>query len=448
MRIDCNTLRKAVTTLFACWLLSAALAQNEPPVISGVKVQLADNNVVKVKYTLKDKEDKSASVDFYVSTDGGRTFTKHDKNLQGDIGKPVSTGKKSFSWNYADFNGDIRAARFRLVADDGYKVQVADLLAQVDTNRLRSRLTDIAAVRDQQSENGRVHLQKVKNMIQANFTGNDFALRRQPFAFGGYNGENFIAKKKGTRRQDSIYVVCAAFDGAENSPSANNNGSGLAGLLEISDIISKYNFSNTIVVLSTDYTGEEFIGSNNYVFKGGIEKHERVDAMLDLDRIGTYSDAVNTHPFEVSIAELFPKNYEMIKADSSRANFLRVISNPLSRPLADKFKSVAARYVPGLKIYTEEFPGYGEFVRGPFSYVQFSDHICFWYRKYKAIWITDSREGGRRDNTSEDSVDKIHFGFMSNVVKISLATLVEMAGIEHSGVYEGSFTSPGMAYGK
>lgn len=445
MRIHCNTLPAAVVTVFAFTWALAAQAQNQPPSITDVKVQLADNNQATIRYVVKDKEEKSVSVDFYVSTNEGKTFTKQTAGIQGDIGNAVATGKRAFTWNYSGFNGDVRTAMFRLVADDGFKLNVADLVAQVDSNRIRSRVTAITGIRDNESEQGKVQLGKVKGIIQTNFTGNNFNLRRQPFVFGSYSGENFIAKKKGTRRQDSIYVVCAAFDGAENSPAANNNGSGLAGLLEISDIISKYNFKNTIVVLSTDYTAEEFIGSKNFVFRGGIEKYERVDAALDLDRIGTFSNRPNTHPMEADVVDLFPKMYEQIKADSARANFLRIISNPLSRPLADKFKDVAARYVPDLKIHTQEFPGYGEFVRGTFSYVQFSDHICFWYRKYKALWISDAREGSRRDNTPDDTVDKLNFKFLTDVVKISLATLVEMAGLEHTGVYEGSFITPSMA---
>ncbi|MGB8193183.1 MAG: M28 family peptidase [Chitinophagaceae bacterium] len=445
MRIYCNALQKAVVTLFAFTWSVTLHAQNQPPSITDVKVQLTEDNQVKIRYVVKDKEEKNISVDFYVSTDDGKTFTKQTAGVQGDVGASVATGKKSMSWNYSDFKSDIKNAKFRLVADDGFKLNVADLVAQVDTNRLRARLTAITGIRDNFSELGKAQLGKVKNIIQTNFTGNNFSFRRQPFVFGGYSGENFIAKKIGTRKQDSIYVVVAAFDGAENSPAANNNGSGLAGLLEISDIISKYNFKNTVVVLSTDYTAEEFVGSKYFVFRGGIEKHERVDAALDLDRIGTFSNAPNTHPLEANDADLFPKMYEQIKADSARANFLRIISNPLSRPLADKFKDAAARYVPDLKIHTQEYPGYGEFVRGTFSYVQFSDHICFWYRKYKALWLSDAREGSRRDNTSEDDVNMINFKFLSDVVKISLATLVEMAGLEHSGVYEGSFVQTAMA---
>jgi Zn-dependent M28 family amino/carboxypeptidase len=446
MRIYWNALPKAVATVFMFACATTAGAQNQPPAITEVKVQLTESsNLASIRYTVKDKEEKTVSVDLYVSTDDGLTFTKQTAGLQGDIGKNVATGKRTLSWNYSDFKADIKTAKFRLVADDGFKINVADLVAQVDSNRLRQRVTSIAGVRDNESEKGKEHLVKVKDIIQTNFTGNNFNLRRQPFAFGSYQGENFIAKKKGTRRQDSIYVVCAAFDGAENSPAANNNGSGLAGLLEIADIISKYNFSNTIVVLSTDYTAEEFIGSKNYVFRGGIEKYERVDAALDLDRIGTFSNAPNTHPMEADVVDLFPKMYETIKADSARANFLRIISNTLSRPLANRFKDAATRYVPDLKIHTQEFQGYGEFVRGPFSYVQFSDHICFWYRKYKAIWLSDAREGSRRDNTPDDTVDKLNFKFLSDVVKISLATLVDMAGLEHTGVYEGSFVPAAMA---
>jgi hypothetical protein len=427
----------AMTALqLALALPLAAQMTNEPPVVSGVTIEWPSAREARINYVVRDKDDKKVAVTFLLSRDNGKTWTSPGE-LSGDIGPSISTGKRQLIWKTPEPANSYVNTRFRVVADDGHVPSVQELIAQVDTARMRERLTHIAVVRDPVSAEGRANLKKVKDLVDGDLTADQFQVRRQPFTFGGFSGENIIARKTGTRFPDSLYVLCAAFDGAENTPAANNNGSGLAGLLEIADILRPYQFRNSVIALSTDYTGEEMIGSNNFVFKGGVAHYERVRAALDLDRVGTYSDLPNTHPVEESLEDLFPDMYKKIRADSCRANFIRLISNPLSRPLADAFKASAAAYVPQLRIYTEEFPGYGEFVKGPYSYVQFSDHICFWYRKYPAIWLTDAREGRRRDNTAEDKVNYINFNFLANVVKASLATFVSMAGIEHSGFFEG-----------
>jgi hypothetical protein len=430
----------ACGALFTLCTAMPAIAGNELPVINQVKLVVDKNNKkVTVSYLLSDKEDEKIKVEFRISADGGATYTPVKNNITGDIGEGIAPGKKSFEWSYSSYNFQGAGVLYKLVADDGYQVDIAELVNKVDTNRLRRNTERIAIIRDPETDSGRYNLNRVRNTISNLFEQDNYELEKQPFRFGAVQGLNIIGKKQGTGKEENIYVVCASYDGIQGCPAANNNASGVAAMMEIAEIISGYNFTSTIVVLATDYTGEEFIGSNWYVFRGGIKDHEQLQGAIDLDRIGTYSERPNTHLIGESKPVLFPENCKAIEADSLRANFLKVISNTWSAPLADEFVKNSKKYAPGLTTYVEEFPGYGEFSVGTEDFLQFSDHISFWYHRYKAIWITDAKEGIRRDNTPDDTIDKLNFNFLGNTVRIALGTLAGLAGAGHSTIVKGSF---------
>jgi|GEM_PF-4875515 len=437
--IFCPGRHALLPVLFALLCLNARAA-NSPALITDVRVTVDKTaQTLRVSYVLADKDNASATVQFLVSGDGGTTYAVATGNATGDVGKSVRTGRHSFTWSFAASGLRPGAIRFQLVADDGEAADPAELIRQVDTARLRKRLSSIAIPRDSETDTGRANLEQVRKTIAGTFEKGQYALETQNFVFGDIHGRNIIGRKKGTQQDNLIYVLCASYDGMPNCPAANNNGSGVAGMMEIADILSRYSFRHTIVVLATDYTGEEFIGSNWFVFHGGIRDSDVMDGAIDLDRIGTSSDAPNTHIIGESKPVLFPENCKAIEADSLRANFLKVISNNRSMPLVDVMQRVARKYEPRLTNYVEEFPGYGEFSIGTEDYLQFSDHIAFWYNRYKAIWITDAREGIRRDNTPDDTIDKLNFRFMGQAVRIALGTLIDLAGLQHSTTYRGVF---------
>lgn len=426
----------ALVLLLGCTMM--ARATNVLPALSQVKaVNDKTKKTLTINYLLSDKDDPSVSIRLKVSTDGGLTYTVISQGVTGDIGW-VKTGHRSLQWKYTQL--PAAGLRYQLIADDGHTPDVAELLKEVDTARLRRNLQSVAVVRDGESETGKKNLQLIRNNLTHTLQQEKYTVEHQPFHYGTVDGINLIGKKRGTEKEEKIYVLCAAYDGSSSeSPNANNNASGVAGMMEIAEILSKYSLKSTVVMLATDYTGEEFIGSNWYVFHGGIKDREQMEGAIDLDRIGTYSDHANTHIIGESKPVLFPQNCKYIEQDSLRANFIKVVCNTRSLPLADLCMTAAKTYAPQLKAYMEEFPGYGEFSVGTEDFLQFSDHIAFWYHRYKCIWITDAREGIRRDSTPDDNIGHINFEFMGNAVKIALATLVDMAGLEHSVTYEGSF---------
>jgi hypothetical protein len=389
-------------------------AQNEPPVITSVKCTIdSGRKNVRISYRVTDKQERVVKVRF-------------------------TTGKRSISWDYGNAVTDISRLRFKIVADDGVAVDAAEILRQVDTSSMRERLGMIADLRLSKGKDMNSRMTGLQQIMQESWKQH-YAVEQQDFKFGAYTGRNVIAKKIGIGNKNDALVLCASYDFTEGSPGANSNGSGLAGLMEIADILSAYTFVHSIIIIGFDYSGEEFIGSNEYVFHNGIQPYEHLKGVLNLDRIGSYSDQPNSHMVQEAAVTLFPEMYGKILADSSRANFLTVVSNTDSHELGETFRQTAAKYVPELTVHIKEFPGYGELNVNGTEFVQFSDHITFWYRKYPALWITDGGAGKRTNGTMDDKPGGVNTRFWSNAVKASLATLITLSGPAHCSVYQSSF---------
>ena len=101
-----------------------------------------------------------------------------------------------------------------------------------------------------------------------------------------YKCQNVVATINGTNQSsDAVFLLCAHFDTTSNSPGANDDGSGIAALLTIANICSKYSFNFTICFLAV--SGEEvgLYGSHNYAQKM-YEKNENIVAVFNMDTIG------------------------------------------------------------------------------------------------------------------------------------------------------------------
>ncbi|HVU94505.1 MAG TPA: M28 family peptidase [Puia sp.] len=422
--------------------LTSVTAQNALPKISDVRVtnNPADNSVI-VKYKITDPDDKAFTVHFLVSADASDDYTIDTRQATGSIGDNIPAGKQQLTWNYKAAGIDPAKSRFKLVVSDGHVPTAMDLLQLIDSNSLKTELQSIIATAPKIPTDTTINrAARIRDLIRAECSPAGYQLRTQDFVFGDYKGANIIAVKPGTSLPNELTAVSACIDLAEGKPCANSNGSGLAGMLQIAAVLSHLQLKRTVHILGFDYSGEEFIGSNQYVFQGGIKDYERITGLIDLDRIGSYSADIRSHRVEDAAVQLFPAVYKEVLADSSRADFLTVVSNQRSHPLAASFMKNAGAYFPHFKVYEKEYPEYGEITVGETDFVQFSDHIPFWYRKYPAVWITDAGATARINGGAEDTPDKINFSFFTQTVRLCLLNVLEMGQPDHAAVYEAGFT--------
>ena len=113
-----------------------------------------------------------------------------------------------------------------------------------------------------------------RNFIYSCFTNMGLSTTLDPFGFPGTtNCNNVVAVKAGLNpSNDGYYVVGAHYDSVDatsstvtNCPGADDNASGVAGMLEVARVLSAYTFKATILFIAFDAEEEGLYGSEHYV---------------------------------------------------------------------------------------------------------------------------------------------------------------------------------------
>lgn len=407
-----------------------AVGQNNPPVISNVTclADTQDNRLI-VEYDLTDVEGDDVDVIFRVSSDSGFSYVFDQGWTTGDVGYPVTPGSnKTLVWHY-DSVGDITQYKVKLVADDRVPIDIQEIVDQVDSTNLWNDLTWIAQERHNTS--APTHWIAVRDSLYDRFEADGLIAWRFPFVYQNVNAENQIGRIPGCKNEGISYVIDSHFDGVTNSPGADDNGAGVAGLLEASRILSQYNFERSINIIGFDLEEQGLVGSARYVNDGGIFPWETVDGVLNFEMIGYYSEQDSTQEFPPGFASLFPDVQDSVMAQNYKGNFLTNVANTNSSWLRQTFDSCALVYVPELRVLSLEAPGTGFLTPD----LRRSDHARFWDAGIAALMLTDGAEYRNFNyHTPFDTVGALDVNFMTNNVKAALATIATLARPQHSTV--------------
>ncbi|HEV2708002.1 MAG TPA: M28 family peptidase [Pyrinomonadaceae bacterium] len=283
-----------------------------------------------------------------------------------------------------------------------------------DTARLSAHvraLSETFAPRDAaHTEN----LDRVADYLRAEFERAGAQVSEQPFRVGARTYRNVIASF-GPPDAERV-VVGAHYDTAGSQPGADDNASGVAGLLELARLVGHAPPTGARLDLVA-YTLEEppyfrsaDMGSRVHadsLRSAGV----RVRAMLSLEMIGYFSDAEESQQFPVALLKAFYP---------SRGNFITVVGRFGRGGLVRRVK----RAMTG----ATELPVYS--INAPRSVpgVDFSDHLNYWNVGYEAAMITDTafyRNPHYHDST--DTADTLDYRRMASVVEGVHAAVLELA---------------------
>ena len=103
---------------------------------------------------------------------------------------------------------------------------------------------------------------------------------------------NVIATKVGTLLPDHHIVIGAHYDGVNNSPAADDNGSGTAAVLEMARAIQQFDTRMTYVFILFDAEEVGLLGSWDYANKAAA-RGDSIPFMLNLDMIGFRENGLN-----------------------------------------------------------------------------------------------------------------------------------------------------------
>ncbi len=424
-------MRYIILLVFLSFSWQEITAQNQPPQLSNVQINVPwSGNEATITYDVTDAENDDLEVSLLISDDGGLTHRIHVGSTTGDIGYPITPGSnKEMIWNF-DTISNIYAYSIRVVADDGNLPDIQAIVNQVDSVLLRSDLSEIQGIRHYQANP--THLEETKDNIEDRFNQYGLTTRRQAFERAGYTGHNIIGRKAGLVNEEATYIIDAHFDSVDDAPGADDNGSGVVGVLEALRVLAPYNFERTINFIGFDF--EEAVGSSaiygslQYV-QNEIQSWENINGVVNFEMIGYYDNSPNSQTVPNGFGTLFPNELALMEADSFRGNFIVNTGDAESYALTEAFDTLAEMYVPDLKVTSLIIPLDGTIAPD----FRRSDHANFWDIDVPALMITDAADMRNPNyHTPADTLELLNFTFMSNVVKAAVATIATLAGIQNS----------------
>ncbi len=244
-----------------------------------------------------------------------------------------------------------------------------------------------------------------------------YPISSQRFEVEGVEVRNIAAELSGASRKDEIVVVGAHYDSVMGSPGANDNGSGVAALLEIARSCSGRNLPRTVRFVA--FVNEEppffqtrQMGSRVYAARSR-QRGEDITAMYSLETIGYYSDTPDSQHYPPPFGFFYPDT----------GNFIGFVTNISSR-------SLLRRSLSSFRKHTA-FPSEGAAVPGWIMGVSWSDHWAFWKEGYPAVMLTDTAPFRYQHyHTGQDTPDKIEYDRFARLTAGIARMVRDVAGDE------------------
>lgn len=257
-------------------------------------------------------------------------------------------------------------------------------------------------------------LKRAAEYVTRQFREAGLPVREEPYRVGGKEVVNIEAELKGSSRPEEIVVVGAHYDSVMGSPGANDNGSGVAALLEVARRLKSTGPARTIrfvgfVNEEPPYFQTEEMGSRVYA-RNAKKRGDKVVAMLSLETIGYYSDQPDSQQYPPPLNLFYP----------STGNFIGIVSNIGSATLMN-------RVLRSFRKATS-FPAEGAAAPEWITGVGWSDQWAFWREGYPALMVTDTAPFRYRHyHEPTDTPDKLDYRRMARVVLGISKAVAELA---------------------
>ena len=210
-------------------------------------------------------------------------------------------------------------------------------------------------------------------------------------------------------------IIGAHYDSCDDTPGADDNASGVAGLIELARLIGKN--QPDLEVEFVAYTLEEppFFGGHEMgsaIHAASVAKDkERIIGVIVLEMIGYFSDEPGSQDYPTPVMKIHYPN---------KGNFITVVSKWNQGAWISELKA-------GMK-GTTDLPVYS--FRGPASLpgIDFSDHRNYWPHGIPAAMVTNTAfYRNKTYHTPNDTADRLDYDRMGKVVVGVYETIQDLA---------------------
>jgi Zn-dependent M28 family amino/carboxypeptidase len=247
---------------------------------------------------------------------------------------------------------------------------------------------------------------------------------------------NAMAILKGTDASDDrIYIISGHLDSRvsdvmnriADAPGANDDGSGVAAVLECARIMSKYSFPATIIFVAVSGEEQGLLGAG-YLADKAKKQNWNIDAMLNNDIMGS-NNSNETNIIDNTRLRVFSEAFAVTDtgriAQNIRSQGLE--NDSKSRQLARYVKEIGERYVDNIEVVMVYRPD--RFLRG-------GDHTPFLQKGFAAIRFTEMNENynhQHQDLRTEkgivygDLAEFMDFEYLRKNTGVNLSSLANLA---------------------
>ncbi|MEK7485023.1 MAG: M28 family peptidase [Planctomycetota bacterium] len=246
-------------------------------------------------------------------------------------------------------------------------------------------------------------LQQAADYVEKSFQSSGYTVNRQEFKVLGKSTYNLEVEILGQTYPKEIVVIGAHYDSCEGTLGANDNGSGVASILELARLFAKKPLSRTLrfVAFTNEeppYFQTENMGSLVYA-RRCRERQENITAMFSLETMGFYSEKEGSQFYPFPFNLYYP----------TKGNFIGFVGNLSSRSLVRKtvgsFRTLA------------KFPSEGVAAPNAISGIGWSDQWSFWQVGYSALMVTDTAPFRYPHyHTHEDTWEKVNYEATARVL--------------------------------
>ena len=236
----------------------------------------------------------------------------------------------------------------------------------------------------------------------------------QAYESHGIIVRNLDAERLGRGMPDEIVLVGAHYDSVLGCPGANDNGTGVAAMLELARLFADRLPERTVRFAA--FVNEEppfCFGPNmgSRVYARRCRKlREKITAMLSLETIGCYLDNHNSQRYPFPFGLLYPRT----------GDFIGFVGNLSSRQLVRRCVGAFRRHA--------EFPSEGTAAPAYLPGIFWSDHWSFWRERYKAVMVTDTAPFRYPQyHTPDDTPDRVDYERTAKVVLGLRGVIQELA---------------------
>jgi len=234
----------------------------------------------------------------------------------------------------------------------------------------------------------------------------------QPFSikWAGVDSQaqNIVAFLSGTENGAGTIVIGAHYDstsidfdsGTAFAPGANDNGSGVAALIEIARILSTRPHRTSIIFVAFSAEEIQRRGSIAFVNDYMLPRQISLNAMINLDIIGSMTGA------DGSIDD---RNIRLFSAGPN---------NSVSRRLAREIELIALKHVPNMTIQLQDVQDRSN---------RYSDHQSFSDVGYPAVRFIESLEDVGRQHNDRDTIDEVQGAYLTRATQTIVTVITALA---------------------